>query len=80
MADFSKSPLRPCVWCFFSLVGDSVLFPRCRLCHTHKGSGVLPLCCWNPVYPDECGEVFEVCWGRVVDIDACLLEDALEFM
>ena len=27
------------------LLEDSVLFPRCRLFHTHKGSSILPLCC-----------------------------------
>ena len=24
-------------------------------CHTHKGSGILPICCWDPVYPYGCG-------------------------
>ena len=60
MDDFSKSPLLSVL---SVSLGDSVLFPRCRLCHTHKGSDILPLCCWDPVVG-----------SGVVD-----MEDALEF-
>ena len=40
---------------------------------------ILPLFCWDLVYP--CGDCVEkLVWGAVVDLEACLLENVMQFV